>query len=71
MTIGSGFCSERVMSDCAAMDNVKQFMFVVCKTIPLCTLTVFIFCQQHTDLSQYLEKHPGGLNAFNVKVSHV
>ena len=24
---------------------------------------------QHTDLSQYLEKHPGGLNAFNIKVS--
>ena len=35
MTIGLGFCSERVMSDCAAIDKVKQFMFVVCNTIPL------------------------------------
>ncbi|VDH88711.1 cyclin-dependent kinase 14 [Mytilus galloprovincialis] len=24
--------------------------------------------QKHTDLSQYLERHPGGLTAFNVKV---
>ena len=28
-----------------------------------------MFLFQHTDLSQYLEKHPGGLNTFNVKVS--
>lgn len=31
------------------------------------TLT-FVFEYVHTDLSQYLEKHPGGLNAFNVKL---
>ncbi|XP_070185640.1 cyclin-dependent kinase 14-like isoform X2 [Littorina saxatilis] len=31
------------------------------------TLT-FVFEYVHTDLSQYLEKHPGGLNSFNVKL---
>eukprot|EP00105_Crassostrea_gigas_P029807 XP_011451861.1 PREDICTED: cyclin-dependent kinase 14 [Crassostrea gigas] len=31
------------------------------------TLT-FVFEYVHTDLSQYLEKHPGGLNAFNIKL---
>ena len=31
---------------------------------------VFVYFQ-HTDLSQYLEKHPGGLNTYNVKVSSV
>ncbi|KAL4217160.1 Cyclin-dependent kinase 14 [Mactra antiquata] len=31
------------------------------------TLT-FVFEYVHTDLSQYLEKHPGGLNTFNVKL---
>lgn len=31
------------------------------------TLT-FVFEYVHTDLSQYLEKHTGGLNAFNVKL---
>lgn len=31
------------------------------------TLT-FVFEYVHTDLSQYLERHPGGLNAFNVKL---
>ncbi|ESO99702.1 hypothetical protein LOTGIDRAFT_141710, partial [Lottia gigantea] len=31
------------------------------------TLT-FVFEYVDTDLSQYLEKHPGGLNAFNVKL---
>ncbi|KAH8019700.1 hypothetical protein HPB51_021022 [Rhipicephalus microplus] len=31
------------------------------------TLT-FVFEYVHTDLSQYLEKHPGGLNPKNVKV---
>lgn len=31
------------------------------------TLT-FVFEFVHTDLSQYLEKHPGGLNTFNVKL---
>ncbi|XP_076441182.1 cyclin-dependent kinase 14-like isoform X2 [Babylonia areolata] len=31
------------------------------------TLT-FVFEYVHTDLSQYLEKYPGGLNAFNVKL---
>ncbi|KAK3082735.1 hypothetical protein FSP39_003818, partial [Pinctada imbricata] len=30
------------------------------------TLT-FVFEYVHTDLSQYLEKHPGGLNTFNIK----
>ena len=29
---------------------------------------VYSILSQHTDLSQYLEKHPGGLNAFNIKV---
>lgn len=32
------------------------------------TLT-FVFEYVHTDLSQYLEKHPGGLNPKNVKRS--
>ncbi|KAH3826852.1 hypothetical protein DPMN_128764, partial [Dreissena polymorpha] len=31
------------------------------------TLT-FVFEYVHTDLSQYLEKHPGGLNTYNVKL---
>lgn len=31
----------------------------------------FLSLFQHTDLSQYLEKHPGGLNAFNIKVKHM
>ncbi|KAK3582637.1 hypothetical protein CHS0354_001682 [Potamilus streckersoni] len=31
------------------------------------TLT-FVFEYVHTDLSQYLEKHPGGLNTFNIKL---
>ncbi|CAG2249650.1 CDK14 [Mytilus edulis] len=31
------------------------------------TLT-FVFEYVHTDLSQYLERHPGGLTAFNVKI---
>ncbi|GFN89567.1 cyclin-dependent kinase 14-like [Plakobranchus ocellatus] len=31
------------------------------------TLT-FVFEYVHTDLSQYLEKHPGGLNTFNAKL---
>lgn len=31
------------------------------------TLT-FVFEYVHTDLSRYLEKHPGGLNPFNIKI---
>ena len=32
------------------------------------SIVLFLFLLQHTDLSQYLERHPGGLNPRNVKL---
>ena len=42
---------------------VESRIFLLCNRQLVCSF-------QHTDLSQYLEKHPGGLNTFNVKVRH-
>lgn len=48
--------------------KIDEVFFSNCKLLFLKVLKLYLFLFQHTDLSQYVEKHPGGLNAFNIKV---
>ena len=54
------------------MQNIKIFLVPQSLFVAVCMLRQslwrFLYCFQNTDLSQYLEKHQGGLAPRNVKL---